>query len=350
MNYWWYLANLYINKCFWMTKLIPTKKKNQLWTTRKYHKQNGSIYGKESPPFIFLSVQNRIGVTAGRCFNPLISPSIFCTPFLLLNGDTNLVASLEGEKDRRNFDAVDIFGDFLLKLVCLVGERETTGGLLILTWNLEEADGGDLIKNLCGVCLFLAITGDLVLQNFCCCAEAVDKNKGLGNRTVFLPHGLFLGDILFAKYRLFSLSKSLIFGGETLKLIRERALWSDGVSDSDRINCNLFCFSLFLLVLSSVFSGWGLWFLRWVTGVLGSSSVIFLDLLTTAATISLANWLACRISPTVSPTSIAGNDILRHSSVCKNNKVVTQSNQLVYKRHIKEWQFWISDSSFIKTH
>ena len=107
--------------------------------------------------------KNHIGVTAGRCFNPLISPSIFYTPFLLLNGDNNLVASLEGEKD-------------------------------------------------------------LVLQNFCCYAEAVDKNKGLGNRTVFLAYGLFLGDILFAKYWLFSLSNSLIFGGETLKLIRERAL------------------------------------------------------------------------------------------------------------------------------
>jgi hypothetical protein len=55
-----------------------------------------------------------------------------------------------------------------------------------------------------------------------------EENKGLGNSTVFLAHGLFFGDILFAKYLLFSfffsLSKSLtFFGGETLKLILERA-------------------------------------------------------------------------------------------------------------------------------
>ena len=35
-------------------------------------------------------------------------------------------------------------------------------------------------------------------------------------------------------------------------------LWSDGVSNYNRINWDLFCFSLFLLVLSSVFSGCGL--------------------------------------------------------------------------------------------
>lgn len=48
-------------------------------------------------------------------------------------------------------------------------------------------------------------------------------------------------------------------------------------------------------------------------GVFGSSSMgdFFLA---AAATISLANWVAWRISPTVSPTNIAGNDIRRHSS------------------------------------
>lgn len=29
---------------------IPTKKKNQLWTTRKYHKQNVQSMVKEFPP------------------------------------------------------------------------------------------------------------------------------------------------------------------------------------------------------------------------------------------------------------------------------------------------------------
>lgn len=32
---------------------IPTKKKNQLWTTRKYHKQNVQSMVKEFPPFYF---------------------------------------------------------------------------------------------------------------------------------------------------------------------------------------------------------------------------------------------------------------------------------------------------------
>jgi hypothetical protein len=54
-------------------------------------------------------------VVAGRCFNPLTMPSTFCTFFLLFSGETSLVASLEGEKDRRNFDAADLFGELLLK-------------------------------------------------------------------------------------------------------------------------------------------------------------------------------------------------------------------------------------------
>lgn len=161
------------------------------------------------------------------------------------------------------------------------------GGLLHLDWNLE-VEGGDLIKNLCGVPLFLDITGDLVLQNLCCCEEDVDMNKGLGNNTAFLAQGLFLGDTLFAIYLLLSLSNSLTFWGETLKLILERALPSVGDFDSDRAESNLACFSLFLLALSWVFSGlcnlWGV--LCGGPGVLGSSVSVFLA---TAETISLAN-------------------------------------------------------------
>jgi hypothetical protein len=88
---------------------------------------------------------------------------------LLLNGETNLVASLEGEKERRNLDAVDLFGEFLLKLASLVGDIDIVVLMIFLTLEFE---GGDLIKNLCGVDvvpLFLAIIGDLVLQNCCCC-------------------------------------------------------------------------------------------------------------------------------------------------------------------------------------
>jgi hypothetical protein len=87
---------------------------------------------KTNTPQILPS-ENRLGVAIGRCFSPLISTSLFCTIFLPFNGDINLWANLEGENDRRNFDAVDDFGDFLLKFVGLVGERERTGGFLIFT-------------------------------------------------------------------------------------------------------------------------------------------------------------------------------------------------------------------------
>lgn len=161
------------------------------------------------------------------------------------------------------------------------------GGLLFLDWNLE-VEGGDLIKNLCGAPLFLDITGDLVLQNLCCCEEGTDRNRGLGNSTVFLAQGLFLGDTLFAICLLFSLSNSLTFWGETLKLILERAFPSEGDVGSDRADSSLVCFSLFLLVLSWVFSGCcPFWFVRCGgTGVLGSSVSVFLA---TAETMSLAN-------------------------------------------------------------
>ena len=79
--------------------------------------------------------------------------------------------------------------------------------------------------------------GDLVLENlFCCGEESVAKNKGLGNNTLFLAHGLFLGDTLFVKYLVFSFSNSLLFGGETLKLIRDRARWSTGEPESNRFD------------------------------------------------------------------------------------------------------------------
>lgn len=65
--------------------------------------------------FLNLGAGNCI-VDAGRCFSPLTKPpSLFCTVFLPFNGETNLVTSLEGEKDRRNFDAADLFGELLLK-------------------------------------------------------------------------------------------------------------------------------------------------------------------------------------------------------------------------------------------
>ena len=68
--------------------------------------------------------------------SPLTNPSFLCTVFLVLNGesDTNLDAILEGEKDRRNLDAVevDLLGGLLLNLAGFVGEIDTVGGLFLI--------------------------------------------------------------------------------------------------------------------------------------------------------------------------------------------------------------------------
>jgi hypothetical protein len=111
-------------------------------------------------------------VVAGRCFNPLTKPSTFCIFFLLFSGETSLVTNLEGEKDRRNFDAADLFGELLLKhtnpslfctlLLFFVGAVNLEGEIgrldfdaaphLFGEFNLvvRLGEGGDLIKNLCG--------------------------------------------------------------------------------------------------------------------------------------------------------------------------------------------------------
>ena len=115
--------------------------------------------------------ENRIEKDVGRCFNPLIvfiiTSLFFGMDFLLFSGDTSLLASLEGENDLRSLAAADdARGDFLAAPPPRVGDIHR-GGLLIFTWNFEAAGGGgDLIKNLCGVCRFLAIMGDFVLPNF----------------------------------------------------------------------------------------------------------------------------------------------------------------------------------------
>lgn len=298
--------------------------------------------------------ENWIEKEAGLCFSPLIiffmSSSFLCTDFLLfrgetslfasldgendlrslaaadklafggdflpkpatLAGETNLFASLDGENDLRSLAAPDKFafgGDFLPKPAALVGDT-VTGGLLIFTWNFEAL--GDLIKNLCGVCLFRAITGDFVLQSFWLCEVGDEWNNGLGKRTVFLTHGLFLGETLFAMYLQFSLSQ-LFLRGEILKFIFDLARLREGISDED--SDRRACFSLLLRACRLEFCVLsGFCFRLSVNGVLGSSVAGFPALYETASTIVLANRLACIISPIVSPKSIAGNDILRHSS------------------------------------
>ncbi|KAJ6973953.1 hypothetical protein NC653_030103 [Populus alba x Populus x berolinensis] len=58
-------------------------------------------------------------------------------------------------------------------------------------------------------------------------------------------------------------------------------------------------------------------FLRWFNMSFWGFKVDFWICQATAATISLANWLACRISPTVSPTIIAETitEIKRESEI-----------------------------------
>lgn len=99
---------------------------------------------KTRPQTQILRADIPIGIKeTGRCFNPVIVviPSLLCTLlFLLFSGDsdTNLFANLEGDKERRSFDAVDIFGDFFDRLVAPAGGDRvlavaTNGGPLIFT-------------------------------------------------------------------------------------------------------------------------------------------------------------------------------------------------------------------------
>lgn len=61
-----------------------------------------------------------------------------------------------------------------------------------------------------------------------------------------------------------------------------------GLSVLNRIDCNVVCFSLFLLALSSEFSSFGLWLCFMDTGVL-KSWVVVLFVGAIATTASLAN-------------------------------------------------------------
>jgi hypothetical protein len=164
---------------------------------------------------ILLETVRAVKLTTGRCLSPLIMllllppPTPPCDDVLLafigdtkdnlaFIGETSLVASLDGENEHRR-----LFPG---------GDTSTTGlGLgSNLLWLLSldpRALGGDLTRNLCGVCR--ARTGDRQLENrFCFFADdgeayAVEEevgaqNAGLGNITVFLAQGRFLGDTLFA--------------------------------------------------------------------------------------------------------------------------------------------------------
>lgn len=176
---------------------------------------------------------------------------------------------------------------------------------------------------------FLAMTGDIVLLNFACCVAVPEINRGFGKRTAFLTQGLCFGETLLAKCRkLFSPLFPFTCGEMVLNAILERALCRDGgESDSDR----LFCFSFFLLalILLLTVSGFCSRDFCCVSGVLGPSSscdiVNLLDFLlffgAMASTMSLVTCEACKISFTVSPSSIAGSDIFLQSPTLHKTKI-----------------------------
>lgn len=84
-------------------------------------------------------------------------------------GDNSLIANPDGENDRLDLAAF---------VACLT-IKQSGSALLIFTCKFE----GELIKTLCEIAPFFG---------------GEDWNRGLGNRTVFLPHGLFLGETLSA--------------------------------------------------------------------------------------------------------------------------------------------------------
>ena len=138
--------------------------------------------------------------------------------------------------------------------------------------------------------------------------EAGAQNAGLGNITVFLAHGRFLGDTLFA-----DTEDGRPRGEVGLNCIRDRTRPRDGgVPTSAPGVPRWLCFSLARRARSGVCSA-AVTFLQVLAtglGVLGGSAT---------ATMSRANWLAWTISSDVSPRSIAGNDIRFHCSLPPTN-------------------------------
>jgi hypothetical protein len=135
-------------------------------------------------------------------------------------------------------------------------------------------------------------------------------NVGFGNKTVFLAHGWFLGETLFAEV------EGLIGVGEIdLNWILDRARTrTGGVLDSYLVP--LFCEFFFSLVR---LARRGVWYWAMVgfnfvwIGVFGTMEI--LDSVSAVETNFFANWLAWRISTTVSPNSIAGNEVCLQSPV-----------------------------------
>jgi hypothetical protein len=128
----------------------------------------------------------------------------------------------------------------------------------------------------------------------------------LGNITVFLAHGLFLGETRFAD------TDGRPSGEAGLNWMRDRTRPRDGgVLASARAVPRWLCFSLARRARSGVASAFTFLVLVTGFGVLGAS-LFLLAPASTTATMSLANLLAWTISSTVSPSSIAGSDIRRH--------------------------------------
>jgi hypothetical protein len=140
-------------------------------------------------------------------------------------------------------------------------------------------------------------------------AEVEAWNVGFGNITAFFAHGRFLGETRLADTD----GRPTATGDTGLNWIWDRTRLRDGgvAASAPRVAAppRWLCFSRARRARRGVGSpAAGFLVLGAGFGVLGGSRFVA----PAAVTMSRANWLACTISSTVSPSSIAGSDIRRH--------------------------------------
>lgn len=168
-----------------------------------------------------------------------------------------------------------------------------------------SALGGDLTRNLCRFCF---LEGDDVAHRSVA-AEVEVWNMGLRNITAFLAHDRFLGETWMADTD----GRPTATDDTGLNWIWDRTQLRDGgvAVSTPRVAAppRWLCFSQARRARRGVGSpAAGFLVLGAGFGVLGGSRFVA----PAAITMSRANWLACTISSTVSPSSIAGNDIRHH--------------------------------------
>ena len=147
-----------------LCNLYPLSSSNDAEQTNKEHHLDD----------ILLDTVRTVKLTPGRCFSPLIGPPpatptpvsrsrLLFSDSLALIGDTSLVANLDGENEQRR-----VFAGDACAFTGSGGDTAAVGltGSTAFPWILSldpSALGGDLTRNLCGVCRASAMTGDRVL-------------------------------------------------------------------------------------------------------------------------------------------------------------------------------------------